>query len=84
MLTVDRPLQREVITAALEKHDVYLQAATSFGKSICFQLPAIVDVGSESVSFPRRRPAADRDSHHRNIAATGIDGELDVQYWSPV
>jgi len=27
---------------------VYLQAATSFGKSICFQLPAIVDHGSES------------------------------------
>ncbi|GAM87206.1 hypothetical protein ANO11243_052280 [Dothideomycetidae sp. 11243] len=41
-----RPLQREVITAALEGYDVYLQAATSFGKSLCFQLPAVVDIGN--------------------------------------
>ncbi len=36
-------MQREVITSALEGHDVFLQAATSFGKSLCFQLPAIID-----------------------------------------
>lgn len=42
-----RPLQREVITAALDGHDVYVQAATSFGKSLCFQLPAVVDTGSQ-------------------------------------
>ena len=47
LLIVSRPLQREVVTAALEGHDVYLQAATSFGKSLCFQLPAVVDIGSE-------------------------------------
>lgn len=44
-----RPNQREIIQAALNGHDVYVQAATSFGKSLCFQLPAVVDVGSESV-----------------------------------
>ncbi|KAI5306492.1 hypothetical protein KEM56_000613 [Ascosphaera pollenicola] len=38
-----RPLQREVIEAAIDGHDVFLQAATSFGKSLCFQLPAVVD-----------------------------------------
>jgi len=38
-------MQREVIQAALDKEDVYLQAATSFGKSICFQLPAVVEFG---------------------------------------
>lgn len=42
-----RPLQREVITATLEGEDVFLQAATSFGKSLCYQLPAVVDFGSE-------------------------------------
>ncbi|KAF2142373.1 uncharacterized protein K452DRAFT_269983 [Aplosporella prunicola CBS 121167] len=47
-----RPLQREVITAALEGHDVFLQAATSFGKSLCFQLPAIVDCGLTLVISP--------------------------------
>ena len=42
-----RPLQREVIVAALDGHDVFVQAATSFGKSLCFQLPAVIDHGSK-------------------------------------
>lgn len=46
-----RSVQREVITAALEGHDVFLQAATGFGKSLCFQLPAVVDYGSQYASF---------------------------------
>ncbi|KAF8474900.1 P-loop containing nucleoside triphosphate hydrolase protein [Kalaharituber pfeilii] len=36
-----RSVQRQVIEAALEGHDVYLQAATGLGKSLCFQLPAV-------------------------------------------
>jgi superfamily II DNA helicase RecQ len=51
-----RPLQREVITATLEGEDVFLQAATSFGKSLCYQLPAVVDFGSKS--GPRRSASA--------------------------
>lgn len=47
----NRPHQREIIQAALDGYDVYVQAATSFGKSLCFQLPAVVDQGSESVSM---------------------------------
>jgi RecQ family ATP-dependent DNA helicase len=47
-----RPLQREVITAAIEGHDVFLQAATSFGKSLCFQLPASVATGITVVVSP--------------------------------
>lgn len=42
-----RPLQREVITAVVEGHDVFLQASTSFGKSLCFQLPAVISNGRE-------------------------------------
>lgn len=47
-----RPLQREVITATLEGEDVFLQAATSFGKSLCYQLPAVVDFGITVVISP--------------------------------
>lgn len=43
---VPRPVQREVIEATLDGEDVFLQAATSFGKSLCYQLPAVVDFGS--------------------------------------
>lgn len=42
-----RPHQREIIEAALAGYDVYVQAATSFGKSLCFQLPAVIDHGSK-------------------------------------
>lgn len=51
-LTLSRPTQREVITAALDGHDIFLQAATSFGKSLCFQLPAVVDYGITIVISP--------------------------------
>ncbi|KAF2491048.1 ATP-dependent DNA helicase [Lophium mytilinum] len=47
-----RDLQREVINAALDGEDVFLQAATSFGKSLCFQLPAVVDHGITIVISP--------------------------------
>ncbi|KAK2858544.1 hypothetical protein FQN49_004627 [Arthroderma sp. PD_2] len=47
-----RPLQRDVIQAAIEGHDVFLQAATSFGKSLCFQLPAVVAHGVTIVVSP--------------------------------
>lgn len=41
-----RPIQKEIIWAALNGEDIFVQAATSFGKSLCFQLPAVVDYGS--------------------------------------
>ena len=47
-----RPMQREVIDAALQGEDVFLQAATSFGKSLCYQLPAVVDYGITIVISP--------------------------------
>ncbi|KAJ5655428.1 hypothetical protein N7507_007378 [Penicillium longicatenatum] len=47
-----RPLQREVITAVVEGHDVFLQASTSFGKSLCFQLPAVINNGLTIVICP--------------------------------
>jgi len=46
-LPIVRPLQREVIHAVVEGQDVFLQASTSFGKSLCFQLPAVISTGGE-------------------------------------
>jgi RecQ family ATP-dependent DNA helicase len=45
-------MQKEVIQAALKGEDVFLQAATSFGKSICFQLPAVINSGITIVISP--------------------------------
>ncbi|KAK4133179.1 ATP-dependent DNA helicase [Trichocladium antarcticum] len=47
-----RPFQREIILAALDGKDVFVQAATSFGKSLCFQLPAVIDRGITIVISP--------------------------------
>ena len=47
-----RPYQRDIITAALEGNDVFVQAATSFGKSLCYQLPALIDHGITIVISP--------------------------------
>ncbi len=47
-----RPLQEEVITAVVAGHDVFVCAATSFGKSLCYQLPAVVSLGVTVVISP--------------------------------
>lgn len=53
-----RPQQREIIEAALSGQDVFVQAATSFGKSLCYQLPAVVDQGSTQNPSPSLKAAA--------------------------
>lgn len=62
-------MQRDVIEASLEGRDVFLQAATSFGKSLCFQLPAVVDVGLTIVVSPL---LALMNNQLASMAAAGI------------
>ncbi|KIV90718.1 hypothetical protein PV10_05344 [Exophiala mesophila] len=47
-----RALQEDVVHAVIDGHDVFLCAATSFGKSLCYQLPAVVSTGVTVVISP--------------------------------
>jgi RecQ family ATP-dependent DNA helicase len=47
-----RPMQLEVINEAVVSKDIFLCAATSFGKSLCYQLPAVVATGVTIVVSP--------------------------------
>ncbi|KIV85497.1 hypothetical protein PV11_01188 [Exophiala sideris] len=76
-----RPLQEEVITAVLAGHDVFLCAATSFGKSLCYQLPAVVSLGVTVVISPLLALMTNQVEAARNlgIAVECINGKTGQQ-----
>eukprot|EP00892_Ulva_mutabilis_P005334 jgi/Ulvmu1/3172/UM015_0213.1 len=47
-----RPLQREAVTAIMEKRDCVVIVATGGGKSLCYQLPCLVSEGISIVVTP--------------------------------
>src|ERR1700726_2481861 len=47
-----RPLQEEIVTDALASRDVFALMPTGGGKSICFQLPALLRDGMTIVVSP--------------------------------
>jgi ATP-dependent DNA helicase RecQ len=47
-----RPTQRDIITACLSGRDVFVQQSTGFGKSVCFQIPALVSGKTAVVISP--------------------------------
>src|SRR5213076_2875791 len=70
--------QREVIEAILEGHDTVVVMPTGGGKSLCFQLPALMKEGVTVVVSPLIALMKDQVDalHARGLPATFINSSL--------
>ena len=73
-----RPSQREIVTSLLQGQDSLAIMATGGGKSICFQLPAILNEGLTLVISPLLALMEDqvRDLRTRNLPAAALHSNL--------
>ncbi len=73
--------QREVINAILEGHDTVVVMPTGGGKSLCFQLPALMKDGATVVVSPLIALMKDQVDalHARNLPATFINSSIDFE-----
>jgi len=75
-----RPLQREIIEAALADQDVFALLPTGGGKSLCFQIPALVRSGLTVVVSPLIALMKDQVDalQASGVAATYLNSTLDA------
>ena len=75
-----RPLQREIIAAALADRDVFALLPTGGGKSLCFQLPALQRTGLTVVVSPLIALMKDQVDQLQaaGVAATYLNSSLDA------
>jgi ATP-dependent DNA helicase RecQ len=73
--------QREVVEAILEGHDTVVVMPTGGGKSLCFQLPALMREGVTVVVSPLIALMKDQVDalHARGLPATFINSSLDFE-----
>jgi ATP-dependent DNA helicase RecQ len=73
--------QREVVEAVLEGHDTVVVMPTGGGKSLCFQLPALMREGVTVVVSPLIALMKDQVDalHARGLPATFINSSLDFE-----
>ena len=75
-----RPLQREIIEAALADQDVFALLPTGGGKSLCYQLPALLRPGLTVVVSPLIALMKDQVDQLQaaGVAATYLNSTLDA------
>jgi len=75
-----RPLQREICEASLAGRDVFALLPTGGGKSLCFQLPALVRDGLTVVVSPLIALMKDQVDalQASGVAATFLNSTLDA------
>lgn len=73
-----RPLQEDIITSVLLKHDVLALLPTGGGKSLCFQVPGIVLGGTALVVSPLIALMNDQveNLNRRGISAVAITAQM--------
>jgi len=76
-----RPGQREIVEAALQKRDMMIVMPTGGGKSLCFQLPALLKPGLSVVVSPLIALMQDQVEALQNngIGATFLNSTLSSQ-----
>jgi ATP-dependent DNA helicase RecQ len=75
-----RPLQQEIIQASLDGRDVFALLPTGGGKSLCFQLPALLRAGLTVVVSPLIALMKDQVDQLQaaGVAATFLNSTLDA------